>query len=78
MGPFTRYCVSLFSTSSQIINYNLYLITCNYIKRVGIKMVAQLSAVNQAPDGLILESPFNNIRDVFRNHPLTIVTNTIK
>jgi hypothetical protein len=41
-------------------------------------MVAQLSAVNQAPDGLILESPFNNIRDVFRNHPLTIVTNTIK
>ncbi|XP_046646061.1 lysophosphatidylserine lipase ABHD12-like [Daphnia pulicaria] len=40
---------------------------------VGTKMVAQLCAVNQPPDGLILESPFNNISDVFRNHPLTLL-----
>lgn len=40
---------------------------------VAIKMVASLCAVKQSPDRLILESPFNNIRDVFRNHPLTLI-----
>lgn len=40
---------------------------------VAIKMGASLCAVKQSPDRLILESPFNNIRDVFRNHPLTLV-----
>ncbi|KAI9558776.1 hypothetical protein GHT06_015565 [Daphnia sinensis] len=40
---------------------------------VALKMVAQLCAVKQSPDRLVLESPFNNIRDVFRNHPLTLI-----
>ncbi|XP_057368568.1 lysophosphatidylserine lipase ABHD12-like [Daphnia carinata] len=40
---------------------------------VAIKMVAELCAVKQSPDRLILESPFNNIRDEFRNHPLTLI-----
>lgn len=71
MGPFAGHCVSLLTPSScrvKILN-SLFKFIC----RVAIKMVAQLCAVKQSPDRLILESPFNNIRDVFRNHPLTQV-----
>ena len=43
-------------------------------------MVAQLCAAakESVPDRLVLESPFNNIPDVFRNHPLTVVRTVYK
>lgn len=39
---------------------------------VATKMVKQLCNDENEPSGLVLESPFNNLRDELRNHPLAI------
>lgn len=40
---------------------------------VATGLTSQLCWVQQPPDRLILESPFNNIRDEIRHHPLAFV-----
>ena len=36
---------------------------------VASRTVAELSDAGRAPEGLVLESPFNNLRDVITHHP---------
>ena len=43
------------------------------IIRVASRTVAHLCDDKKSPDRLILESPFNNVRDEIRNHPLSYV-----
>lgn len=38
---------------------------------VSSRLVAELSDAGDVPAALILESPFNNLRDVIRGHPLS-------
>lgn len=38
---------------------------------VAVRLVAELSVANQTPDALVLESPFNTLRDVVRGHPFS-------
>ena len=40
---------------------------------VASRTVAELSDGGRAPDGLVLESPFNNLRDVITHHPFRSV-----
>ncbi len=40
---------------------------------VAAKAVQELSEIGMPPDGLVLESPFNNLRDVVLNHPFSMV-----
>ncbi|KHJ86942.1 hypothetical protein OESDEN_13294 [Oesophagostomum dentatum] len=44
---------------------------------VATKLAMDLSLEGQAPDGLILESPFNNLRDAIMGHLLSIVSNFV-
>lgn len=38
---------------------------------VATRFVAELSDAGTPPKALVLESPFNNLRDVIRNHPFS-------
>ncbi|KAL3068087.1 hypothetical protein niasHT_038077 [Heterodera trifolii] len=39
---------------------------------VATRLVAELSDAGRVPKALVLESPFNNLRDVVRNHPFSL------
>lgn len=39
---------------------------------VATRMVSELCDEKSGPDGLVLESPFNNLRDVIRRHPFSM------
>lgn len=41
--------------------------------RIAARTVAQLTNAKISPDRLVLESPFNNIADEVRHHPLAQV-----
>ena len=45
-----------------------------FFHRIGARTVKTLEDRNVFVDGLILESPFNNLKDEMRNHPLGLVS----
>lgn len=74
VGPFSWHWVSdQYSTQiwSQVKHPYIFL------NRVASRTVGQLCSEKRSPDRLILEAPFNNIRDEIRNHPLSYVNNNI-
>lgn len=55
------------------VSYSVFIFYIFMLFSVSARLVRDLSLEGNPPDGLVLESAFNNLHDVVLNHPFSLV-----